>query len=329
MVLPSIVKKELSPRSGFCYPEWNIVGDAIRSEIPASESPAAWKRISHGWLRTIASQLGREYKVLDSPNFHILVKASSQLGEILASRCESFRSKILSILEGIAEDAGMGKNMVMAYPDNDLLCKYMSYFDGDGEHPEMSGACVHSGYTHVAFCPPQRQSWEAPGVLDFSPGRHEQTQITMSNSVLAHELIHNFLSHLPLPLWLNEALTMRVERLILGARSLYLDRELHRRHIEYWNAETIQDFWSGASWGDPGEGFELSYSLAQVLWEKIEHDLGATKEEICRFVRAASVDDAGETALKAVFDHGLEDLVSDFLGEGDWCPRVLPSPSAL
>lgn len=325
MFLPSRAKKELSPRSGFCYPDWKVVEDAIRTEVPDSESPAVWREISHAWLMTIANQLGRGYKVLDSPNFHILVKTSCQLGEILPARCESFRGKILSMLEGIAEDAGRGKNVVMVYPDNDVLCRYMSYFDGDGEHPEMTGVCVHSGYTHVALCPPQRRAWEAPGTLNFAPGNHDHAQSIMFNSVLVHELIHNFLSHLSLPLWLNEALTMRVEGLIWGGDRLRLDRELHRRHMEHWSAETIQDFWSGASWGDPGEGFELSYSLAQVLWEKIEHDLGATKEEVCRFVRAASANDAGETALKEVFAHGLEDLVSDFLGEGDWSPRPLSS----
>ena len=79
-------------------------------------------------------------------------------------------------------------------------------------------------------------------------------------------------------------------------------------------------FWTGESWEIPGDSFELSYNLTQVLWRKIEADLAAPRSEILQFILDAHFDDGGEAACQAIFDLSLGDLVMDFLGEGEWAP---------
>ena len=114
---------------------------------------------------------------------------------------------------------------------------------------------------------------------------------------------------------------MRMEQLICGSDVFQLDQEIYDKHATHWNKATIQQFWTGESWGLPGDSFELSYNLAQVLWRKIEVDLSAPREAIVQFSSSANAEDAGEVACQSVFGLSLGDLVMDFLGEGPWTPE--------
>ena len=116
-------------------------------------------------------------------------------------------------------------------------------------------------------------------------------------------------------------MAMRMEDAVVQSKALNLDREIYGRHLNHWNSRTIQQFWSGESWQIPGDSFELSYSLAQVIWRKIEVDLGAPRKAVLEFISSAVENDAGEAACNEVFDVSLGELVADFLGDGDWSPK--------
>jgi hypothetical protein len=131
-------------------------------------------------------------------------------------------------------------------------------------------------------------------------------------------LTHGCLAHLPIPVWLNEAMAMRMEDAICHSNSLTLDRGIYQQHRTHWNSQTIQQFWTGESWEIPNQGFDLSYNLAQVIWRKIEVDLGAPREAVLEFISSADKKDAGETACNRILGVTLGELVGDFLGEGDW-----------
>ena len=120
---------------------------------------------------------------------------------------------------------------------------------------------------------------------------------------------------------------MRMEQLICASDIFHLDHEIYNRHAAHWNEGTIQQFWTGESWDLPGDSFELSYNLAQVLWRKIEADLSASRAEILQFILGAHLEDAGEAACHAIFDLSLGDLVMDFLGEGAWAPEPTKWPN--
>ncbi len=118
-----------------------------------------------------------------------------------------------------------------------------------------------------------------------------------------------------------------MEQVICGSSTFHLDQEIYDKHTAHWNEKTIQQFWTGESWKIPGDSFELSYNLAQVLWRKIEVDLSAPRNGILQFVSDAHADDGGEAACRAIFDLSLGDLVMGFLGEERWAPEPTKWPN--
>jgi hypothetical protein len=138
---------------------------------------------------------------------------------------------------------------------------------------------------------------------------------------LAHELAHSAVGHLSLPAWLNEGVAMLLEEAVGETPRYNLDRELAARHRAYWNAETIQYFWSGTSWDIVEEGNALSYSLAQILMRIFYEDVRPGVEKFRAFIADAHWEDAGQAAMQEHFDITLGELAAVFLGEGDWEPR--------
>jgi hypothetical protein len=79
-----------------------------------------------------------------------------------------------------------GKHAVLRFSSEDQYYRYVAYFDPEGDSVDQGGRLILRGYIHIAYLQ-----------MDI-PGRDQR--------ILAHELTHNVLRHLPLPLWLDEAL---------------------------------------------------------------------------------------------------------------------------
>ena len=110
--------------------------------------------------------------------------------------------------------------------------------------------------------------------------------------MLAHELTHNSVVHLRLPLWLNEGLAVLFQQTASQWPRDMLEGDLRERHLAFWHPGNIQRFWSGVSFDEPGESNELSYSLASILVRLLLDQPG----EFGAFVQRAKWDDAGQTA---------------------------------
>lgn len=297
--LPDI-SEYLHIKEGFCHPDWAAISEIIEKSLPESEWNSAWEAVSRSWVERIRDNLGGDYRVYETANFMILSEAPMR---VIKDACRSYEDslrRVLASLEGVASDEGFGKHVVMMFANLDDYYGYVAYFCPEGESPMSGGVCLSGeGYVHFAF-----------PTTDYSSYR----------TVLVHELTHGCLGHLPIPVWLNEALAMRMEQVACGSDIFHLDQEVYEKHAGHWDAETIQQFWTGESWEVPGDSFELSYNLAQVLWRKIEADLAAPRPEVLQFILDASFEDGGEAACQAAFDLSLGDLVMDFLGEGAWAP---------
>ena len=306
--LPDI-SEHLHIKEGFCHPDWAAIYEIIEKSVPESEWNAAWEAASRSWVERVREKLGGDYQVYETEDFMLLSEAPMRVIKGAGRSCEDSLKRILASLEGVASDDGVGKHVVMIFASLDDYYGYIAYFFPEGESPMSGGVCLSGdGYVHFAF-----------PTTDYSSYR----------TVLVHELTHGCLGHLPIPAWLNEALAMRMEQVICGSDNFRLDQELYDKHLAYWNAETIQQFWSGESWGIPGDSDQLSYNLAQVLWRKIEADLAATRPEIVRFILDAHFKDGGEAACQGTFDLSLGDLVTDFLGEGEWAPMPNKWPNRV
>lgn len=295
------ISEQFPQLDGFCYPDWFSLSKLVEEKLDKREWNDAWTHLGRRWLGILKDNLGKSYQCFETKNFLLLVDASRMVAVDISKFAEDTLSKIFDMLPTISNSERFGKHVLMVFSSQETYYEYTSHFYGDGDHPISSGVFLSgNGYAHFAFPFVEYLSYRA---------------------VIAHELTHACLAHLPLPLWLNEALAMRMEEIMHVGQLSELDEEKIEKHCNYWNPQTIQDFWSGKSWSNVGDGNELSYSLSLIIWRKIEVDLGSSREEIVSFVKGAGIEDAGEVAFQRIFQISLGDLVSDFLGDGQWSPK--------
>ncbi|MGH8100806.1 MAG: hypothetical protein ACREIW_05880, partial [Chthoniobacterales bacterium] len=194
-----------------------------------------------------------------------------------------------------------GKHAVLRFSSEDQYYRYIAYFDSEGDYAG-EGGFFPRGYMHIAY------------LRKDIPGRDRR--------ILVHELTHNMLRPVPLPLWLDEALAILFENDIAGDRKEALvTPELANEHRNYWNSNTIQEFWRGDSFLK-ADASKLAYGMARILLDFIVTDIRPAPVEFRDFVLHADRKDAGEAAARDCLGVELSDLVSAFLGPGEWAPRV-------
>lgn len=284
---------------GFPHPLWRMIDGWMRVFVPREALHGAWQQFVRHWLERVRACLNGPYTVEESPHFHYLSDASKRERTSFIAFLESARSHIRRVLADIGTPDGPGKHVVLRFTDMDDYYRYLARYAHDGEQAMSGGVLLHQGYLHIAFPASDR------------PDTHRHTCV--------HELTHNLVAHLPLPAWLNEALAMGFEA-DLGSDAFALTHELVGRHRGYWNSDTIQTFWQGIAFHDI-DGQEVAYSLAQTLLQLIQREVGPAPEDFRRFVLRADASDAGAVAAREHLGVKLEELVSSFLGPGEWAPR--------
>jgi hypothetical protein len=282
-------------------PVWEEIAKAERPESTPAQRDAYWTAAAGRWLQAMATRLPSPYRIHESEDFLLLSALEDRQIEVFMQFCQSLRRRIVRNLGDIAVPRSDGKHVVMVFATEDEYYDYIAHYypDDGGEYAMSSGMFIQNGYGHFALF----------------DGEMEQMQ-----PVIAHELTHCLLSHLRIPAWLNEGLAVNTEQAIFPhladpRRSLYLPHEIRDKHAAFWNADTIQEFWSGKSFLRSDDGNMLSYDLAKRIVA-----VAARGEEAFRaFVLAAEMHDAGVSAEHRL-GYPLEHLVIPVLGEGDWVP---------
>ncbi len=77
----------------------------------------------------------------------------------------------------------------------------------------------------------------------------------------------------------------------------------------FWNAQSIQEFWSGSSFMRTDDGNQLSYDLARILVDQLSRNW----PDFAAFVGSARRQDAGATAAHAVYASSLGSLTTALL----------------
>jgi hypothetical protein len=254
------------------------------------EKNAHWCRAASSWLHKLSSAFSEPLSLRESDNFFALSALTTRETEVLLDYAERALKRNLATLVGIASDEGLGKHVVMVLPNEDDYYRYVSeYYPQEGEFAFSGGMYIQNGYGHFVFC---------KGTMD-----------TMEPT-LVHELAHALVSHLPLPAWVNEGLAVNTERRWAPRPPQYKPHELAYMHSKFWNAQTMQEFWSGKSYRRPDEGNVLSYDLAQRLIELIGQDQNA----LTSFVNQSSGEDSGAEAALACLGVPLEQLTEEAIG---------------
>jgi len=279
-------------------PDWDLIAEGDAADASAAAHDAYWTSAAGHWLVAMQDALGDGYRVDASDDFLLLSDLPQREVEVFFAFCQSVRRRIARNLGELAMPREGGKHVVLVFADGDAYYDYIGhYFPEGGEFAMSSGMFVHGGYGHFAL----------------TRGEMEHMQ-----PVIAHELTHCLVAHLPIPAWVNEGMAVHTEHALFPhvAHQLYFPQELQARHVAFWNADTIQEFWSGKSFLRVDEGNELSYDLAKRLTTLAVRNEGAYRA----FVRHANRSDGGVSAQDHL-GYPVHHLIHAVLGEGDWTPR--------
>lgn len=289
----------LDSRHGFPMLDWQAVRAWIEGVAPSRQAEA-WTACERAWFMHFCATLGGQFR-LDENETAMMV---SELPVNVARAALEFMSRTLRrisvVLEGIAKVPDAGKELLIVFADQDSYYRYVSlYYPEAGEFALSAGMHINHGCSHF---------------VTVGKDLHQV------EPVIAHEMTHGCVSHLPLPAWLNEDLAVNVEKRFTGPGTpLHTPERMHERHVEFWTAERIQEFWSGKAFLRTDQGCELSYDLARIL---VEH-LSADWEIFKPFANTAQASDAGAQAARSALGVDLGDLVAAIFDEHNgqaWAP---------
>lgn len=290
-------------QQGFPLPDWNAIADRVEAEIPPEEWHQVYCELGTEWMERVREVLGEGYAIRESMNFILLSTATAGKAAEVLEFLERINKRIREAIQPLLPEVLYGKCPVMVFSDEQDFYEYVSdYIPDDGVFGGIGGIYIDNGFGHFAM---------------------PSADLAIYESVMSHELCHAFLHHLELPLWLNEAITQEVQDTMTGKRPYELDRELVRRHQDFWTVPLLQDFWSGDSFHLPDEGQELSYHLARFILRGLHRGGVTPREKMNEFFLRAKYADAGEGAALEVLGVSLGDCVACLLGEGNWEPREL------
>jgi hypothetical protein len=317
VISPEALEPAFSFEDGFHRTDWNFVRAWINSQNDPLAEVDAWNDAALLWVSKLGDDLGGTYFVVQSPQTILLSDLPVETARRLLDYAGRAAATIEDRLGEIAWDGARSKDVVLLFSDQDDYYQYLSHHSPDGEQASSGGVCIHSGYTHIAI-----------------PWRDE---LDAANAVV-HELTHDCLAHLSLPLWLNEGVAVTLQKEV-APQAKALDQsdrealssamsnwrpsvmwdELAESHFAFWNEMNIQSFWAGTSFYQPGDSNSLSYSLAEVFLKLLSERGNAPTFRA--FLRAPKWDDAGQTAALDILNVDLGEIAATFLGEGNWRPQ--------
>jgi hypothetical protein len=297
-----VMAEHVDVENGFPYLRWAELVSWVE-HFPESQRDAAWVAVADAWDQHLCVALGADYRIAKAPGVVVISTLDARQAAATLDFMGKVQRRILRTLDGVAEAAGAGNELLVVIDDEDTYYRFISRFYPDGgEYAFSSGVQVNDGGVHYYAC--------LKGHLrDVEP-------------VVAHEMTHGLLAHLPLPLWLNEGLAVNTERRVAQAGgSLHTPAEMRVRHLKFWGADEVQEFWSGKSFRRHDDGNELSYDLARILVEQLSADW----PRFAAFARAAHYGDGGLAAAREHLGLDLGAAVAAIMQAPD--PRLFtPDP---
>ena len=278
-VAPLDVPAHMPEVDGFPLPDWDAIMQWIDSVPSESEQASAWARCELVWLQRLQSTLGPGYVVRTADDVALLSSLDDSAARATLAQVSRSRQRVMHTLKGIAELPGWGFDILVVLNDEDTYYRYVSsQFPDEGEFAFSSGMYLNGGCGHFVLV---------------------KDELLAMEPTIVHELTHSCLSHLPIPLWLNEGLAVNTEqrfypRTIGSHRGGYDAQGQHRRHQAFWGAPEIQAFWSGDSYARTDEGNALSYDLGRILTTQFAADW----TRFTAFAHAANWEDGGAQAAR-------------------------------
>ena len=295
------LRAHLSDAGGFPLPDWDRVQDWVERVAEEAEQAKAWSAAEHAWLQHLCAALGERYCLREEGSTLLVSSLDDRVAQATLRFVNRTSQRIVRLLDGIAQVSPWGYDILLVLDDEDTYYRYVAqYYPEPGEFAASSGMYINHGCGHFVTVTADLRAIEP---------------------VIAHELTHACVSHLPLPAWLNEGIAVNTEQRLSPAPGRPDPQAMHARHRSFWGPEEIQQFWSGKSFLRPDEGNALSYDLARILVAQF----GADWPRFQAFVVEADAEDAGASAAQARLGVGLGDAVAALL-EFEPGPQWAPDP---
>lgn len=278
---------------------------AVQAWVAGIATPAAqaeaWAACKRAWLAHLREALGPGYRLRQGGSALLLSTLPAHVAEATLGFVHKTGLRILRTLDGLARPAERGQDILIVFDDDASYYRYVSHCYADaGEFAASSGMYIDAGCGHFVTV---------------------KADLHAVEPVIAHELTHACLGHLPLPAWLNEGLAVNTEqRLAPRPGALQDPRLMHERHRAFWGQDEIQQFWSGASFLRNDAGNELSYDLARILVAQFAVDWPRFRD----FALAAEMADGGAAAAREHLQTDLGAAACALLERAlnaDWAPR--------
>lgn len=292
MVSPrELVQPFLTNRLGFPRVDWE--GATVAFGENGALSSTARDQLVEGWLGHVVEARGPSARWTRHDHFHLVELPVDDRAQHALRWAHEIRVSVLRRLDGIARALSTPLPMLLFVEEVDYVDYHVDFMADlpDAEVASSGGMFLDVGCPHIA----------AP-------------LGTQLESVLAHELTHALVHHLPLPVWLNEGFAVAMQEQWTGF-GWPLTTETIADHRRLWNQSSIQRFWSGQAFHEPALQ-QVAYQLANVLVTR----LAGNYDRLRHFATAATVDDAGASAFASTYGEDLRHLLEPLLGRGPWQP---------
>jgi hypothetical protein len=270
--------------------DWSVVQSWVESLENEKLRGDAWASAENAWLLHLQAALGERYSLTQSETAILLSPLDKKVAAATLEYMSRTLKRVIKVLDGIAEVSPWGKDILIVFETEEQYYDYVSYYyPEEGEFAFSGGMFISDGCSHFVTV---------------------QSDLQMVEPVIAHEMTHACLSHLPIPLWLDEGLAVNTEhRLTRKLSNLYSAQEMRAKHLAFWGVAEVQEFWSGKSFSRTDDGNMLSYDLAKILVESFAKDWDSFRE----FVLTAKWQDGGAEAAQRYLGINLGDYVCSFL----------------
>ena len=195
---------------GFSRPNWGYIQEAVERAENDLSPRERWEEVVLQWLLRLQREMGGNYTL--SRNKHFLCLTTLQRSDAAAflRLADNSHLEISQRLGDIAWRDTPGPHVVVLFEEEDDYFEYVGFFNPQDMMSDSLGMHLDYGYPHIAI---------------RSAGGRQDTL------TLVHELTHHCVTHLPIPLWLNEGVAQRLQRFIVGA---YAPRESESPTSTYW-----------------------------------------------------------------------------------------------
>lgn len=267
--------EHISQSNGLPIVDWAAVEAWVSSIQVAEVQTLAWGTCERVWLQHFQAALGPSYRLVEDGEAVLLSTLEPNVARATLEFMGKTLQRIVRLLDGVAHVPEWGKDILVVFDDDDAYYSYVAhYYPEQGEFAGSSGMYVNAGCAHFVTV---------------------KSDLRAIEPVIAHELTHGCVAHLPLPAWLNEGIAVNMEhRLSPSGQPMFTPQQMHDQHLRFWGDEEIQEFWSGQSFLRNDDGCMLSYDLARIIVAQMSSDWPTFQS----FVLAADLRDGGAAAAR-------------------------------